>query len=132
MARCSVAQRCGQLPLRLPAQISTVLPTFWPARIPNHVLIEADYRIVMDRARPLAERQAAFARRHDWERFIARPERPKTLALMIDDWSRLGMVTELPGPDDPEFPATLKVETGVGFEGEPKHEYGADEWVPQG
>ena len=85
----------------------------------------------MDRSRPLAERQSAFARRHDWERFIARPERAKTLALMIDDWPRLGMVTERPGPGDPEFPATLKVETGVGFEGEPKHEYGADEWVPQ-
>ena len=113
-------------------RISTVLPTFWPARIPNQVLIEADYRIVMDRSRALADRQAAFARRHDWERFIARPERPKTLALMIKDWSRLGMVTERPGPGDPEFPATLKVETDVGFEGEPKHEYGADEWVPQG
>jgi hypothetical protein len=112
--------------------ISTVLPTFWPARIPNQVLIESDYRIVMDRSRPLADRQAAFARRHDWERFIARPERAKTLALMIDDWPRLGMVTERPGPGDPEFPATLKVETGVGFEREPKHEYGADEWVPQG
>jgi hypothetical protein len=113
-------------------KISTVLPTFWPARIPNQVLIEDDYRILMDRSRPLADRQAAFARRHDWERFIARPKRPKTLALMIKDWPRLGMVTERPGPGDPEFPETLKVETDVGFEGEPKHEYGADEWVPQG
>lgn len=112
--------------------ISTVLPTFWPARIPNQVLIEDDYRIVMDRSRPLSERQAAFARRHDWERFIARKERPKTLALMIKDWPRLGMVTERPGPGDPEFPETLKVETDVGFEGDPKHEYGADAWVPQG
>ena len=112
--------------------ISTVLPTFWPARIPNQVLIESDYRIVMDRSRPLAEREEAFARRHDWERFIARKERATTLALMIKDWPRLGMVTERPGPGDPEFPATLKVETDVGFEHEPKHEYGADEWVPQG
>ena len=113
-------------------EISTVLPTFWPARIPNQVLIEDDYRIVMDRSRPLAERREAFARRHDWERFIAKKARPKTLALMIKDWSKLGMVTERPGPGDAEFPATLKVETGVGFDHEPKHEYGADEWVPQG
>ena len=112
-------------------RISTVLPTFWPARIPNQVLIEADYRIVMDRSRPLAERQAAFPRRHDWERFVARPTRPKTLALMITEWPRLGMVTVRPGPGDAEFPSTLKVETYVGFEGEPKHEYGADVWVPQ-
>ncbi len=112
-------------------RISTVLPTFWPARIPNQVLREADYRIVMDRNRPLEERSAAFRRRHDWERFIARPTRPPTLKLMITEWPRLGMVAERPGPGDPHFPSTFKVESYVGFEHEPKHEYGPDLWVPQ-
>ena len=112
-------------------RISTVLPTFWPARIPNQVLREADYRIVMDRSRPLDERQAAFRRRHDWERFIARPQRPPTLKLMVTEWPKLGMVAERPGPGDAAFPSVFKVESHVGFEHEPKHEYGAYLWVPQ-
>jgi hypothetical protein len=112
-------------------RISTVLPTFWPARIPNQVLREADYRIVMDRSRPLEERQAAFRRRHDWERFVARPTRPPTLKLMVEEWPKMGMVAVRPGPGDAEFPSSFKVESYVGFEREPKHEYGADLWVPQ-
>jgi L-lysine epsilon oxidase C-terminal domain/L-Lysine epsilon oxidase N-terminal len=112
-------------------RISTVLPTFWPARIPTQVLSEADYRIVLDRSRPLAEREAAFRRRRDWERFIARPTRPPTLELMVHDWSKLGIVAERPGPGDAEFPRAFKVESYVGFKSEPEHEYGADLWVPQ-
>lgn len=112
-------------------RISTVLPTFWPARIPNQVLREADYRIVMDRSRPMEERLAAFRQRHDWERFIAKPTRPPTLKLMVTEWPKLGMIAERPGPGDPEFPATFKVESYVGFRHEPKHEYGPDLWVPQ-
>lgn len=111
--------------------ISPVLPTFWPARIPTQVLAEADYRTVMDRGRPLSERRAAFNRRHDWERFIARPTRPPSLELMTTEWPKLGMVTERPGPGDPEFPQAFKVESLVGFRAEPKHEYGADLWVEQ-
>ena len=112
-------------------KISPVLPTFWPARIPTQVLSEADYRIVLDRSRPLAERQAAFRRRRDWERFIARPTRPPTLRLMVDEWWKLGMVAERPGPGDAEFPRTFKVESYVGFKSEPEHEYPVYLWVPQ-
>ncbi len=111
--------------------ISPVLPTFWPARIPTQVLSEADYRIVMDRGRELSERLAAFNRRLDWERFIAEPTRPPTLDLMITDWPKLGMVTDRPGPGDPQFPARLKVESLVGFPSEPEHDYGAAQWVDQ-
>jgi len=112
-------------------RISRVLPTFWPARIPNQVLTEADYRLIMDRGRSLAGRMQAFRRRHDWERFIARPTRPPTLEMMVRDWPKLGMVAERPGPGDEHFPATFKVESYVGFAAEPRHEYGPDLWVPQ-
>ena len=111
--------------------ISLILPTFWPARIPTQVLSEADYRVVMDRSRPMSDRLSAFRRRRDWERFIARPTRPPTLHLMVRDWPKLGMVAERPGPGDTGFPRTFKVESLVGFSSEPKHEYGADLWVPQ-
>ncbi|MEK6252944.1 MAG: LodA/GoxA family CTQ-dependent oxidase [Actinomycetota bacterium] len=111
--------------------VSPVLPTFWPARIPTTVLAEEEYRIVMDRSRSIAERQAAFKKRRDWERFIAAPTRPPTLDLMMKEWPKLGMITERPGPGDPEFPKVIKVESLVGFVVEPQVEYGADLWVPQ-
>jgi hypothetical protein len=111
--------------------ISPIRPTFWPARIPTQVLRESDYQIVMDRTRSTSERLKAFKRRHDWERFIAKPTRPPTLDLMVKDWPKMGMVVERPGPGDPQFPRTFKVESYVGFSKEPAHEYGADLWVKQ-
>ncbi len=105
---------------------SRVLPTFWPARIPNHVLSEADYRIVIDTGRPMRERRAAFRRRRDWERFVARSSDPATFNLMLRDWGRLGVVTLRAGPDDGAFPSPMKVETGVGFAKEPAVSYGPD------
>ncbi len=112
------------------ASISTVLPVFWVARVPVQVLTEDDYRTVMHRTRPRAEREAAFNRRTGWERFIARKTRPPTLQLMTRDWPRMGMVTERPGAGDAGFPRTFKVESYVGFAHEPAHDYGADQWFP--
>jgi hypothetical protein len=111
--------------------ISPILPGFWPARIPNGVLAEADYRIVIDTARSLSERRAAFARRRDWERFISAPTRPPVLAAMVQDWFRLGMVTDRPGPKDGHFPLVMKVESGVGFAREPEALYPAGAIFPQ-
>lgn len=105
-------------------EISPVLPTFWPARIPNHVLREVDYRIVVDTGRPMAERQAAFERRFDWERFVTAPSREQTLDNMMAGWGSLGLVTEQPGPADGRFPAVMKVESLVGFATEPEVSYG--------
>lgn len=99
--------------------ISPVLPTFWPARIPNHVLREVDYEIVMDTDAPMADRQAAFDRRYDWERFVTAPDRTDILDNMVAGWGELGIVTEQPGPSDGAFPAVMKVETHVGFPTEP-------------
>ena len=78
--------------------ISPVLPTFWPARIPNHVLREQEYAVVMDDDRDLEERRAAFETRHDWERFVATGERQTTLDNMVHDWWKLGMVQARRGP----------------------------------
>jgi len=111
--------------------ISPVSPTFWPARIPNQVLAEADYDIVMDSSRSLAERRAAFARRRGWERYVAGPTSQVGINAMIDDWYKLGVVTEMPGPRDGFFPTTMKVETGVGFDREPDFDYGAYFPMPQ-
>ena len=99
--------------------ISPVLPTFWPARIPNHVLREEDYLIVVDIDAPMADREAAFERRYDWERFVTGPNRSDTLQTMVQSWGQLGIITEQPGPSDGAFPAVMKVETNVGFTSEP-------------
>lgn len=111
--------------------ISPVSPTFWPARIPNQVLAEADYDVVVDTSRSLADRRAAFARRRGWERFVAGPTSQTAINAMIDGWYKLGVVTEMPGPRDGFFPTTMKVETAVGFEQEPDFDYGAYFTMPQ-
>jgi len=111
--------------------VSPVAPTFWPARIPNQVLAEADYDVVMDTSRSLAERRAAFERRRGWERFVAGPTSQTAITAMVDGWYKLGVVAEMPGPADGFFPATMKVESGVGFEQEPDFDYGAYFTMPQ-
>ena len=103
---------------------SPVLPTFWPARIPNHVLRAADYAIVVDAKRSMTERLAAFRRRSDWERFVAGPNRRSTLTNMMDGWWKLGLVEVRPGPRGAAFPDEMKVESNVGFTEEPAVTYG--------
>ena len=112
-------------------RVSPQLPGFWPARIPNAVLTAADYQIVVDQRRSLRERRQAFRRRSEWERFIAHPTGPPTLAMMVDEWSKLGVVRERPGPADGAFPAVLKVESDVGFAREPDTVWPAWVTVPQ-
>ncbi|HEV2891230.1 MAG TPA: LodA/GoxA family CTQ-dependent oxidase [Frankiaceae bacterium] len=90
------------------------VPTFWPARVPNHVLTEDDYDTVMDASRPMAERQAAFERRGTWLRFLP-ANYYAGITAMVTDFGRLGVVEVRPGPDDGAFPAELMVESEVGF-----------------
>jgi hypothetical protein len=98
------------------------VPTFWPARVPNHVLTTEDYDIVMDTTRPLGERQAAFERRATWLRFLSAPYQA-AITEMVTEFGKLGVVEVRPGPGDAAFPAELLVESEVGFptEGVPRH-----------
>ncbi|MDB5693984.1 MAG: valyl-tRNA synthetase [Alphaproteobacteria bacterium] len=87
------------------------LSTFWPARVPNQVLDEADYEIAMDEARPRAERLAAFHRRVDWEfSVLGKLDYPAIAESMIDNFHRLGIVEKRPGPTgDPDIPPIVYV-----------------------
>jgi hypothetical protein len=97
-------------------QIDPYLPTFWPARVPNHVLTEADYQIVMDVSRSREVRVAAFYRRLNWLRYIINDSSGQSLQRMVESWYQLGLVAERPGPLDlPELPELMKVETSVTF-----------------
>ncbi|MFI5529882.1 LodA/GoxA family CTQ-dependent oxidase [Kitasatospora sp. NPDC051853] len=89
------------------------LPTFWPARVPNHVLAEEDYRVVVDTTRPLAERTAAFERRSVWLRGL-KGTNPGQLNQMVGDWYRLGIVEVRDGAAD--FAAVMQVESVPGID----------------
>ncbi len=87
------------------------LPTFWPARVPNHVLAQADYDIVMDASRPREERIAAYRNRQDWFRGFPRQAVPR-MTEMVEVFAKLGIVETRNGiANDPDFPATMLVET---------------------
>lgn len=91
------------------------LPTFWPARVPNQVLTEADYQIVMNTELPRADRIAAFNRRVDWLRFLLGNQWVQ-VNQMVEDFWRLGVVEHREGlPDDPDFPDFFYVESTPEF-----------------
>ena len=108
-ASCRSGYQYGDTP------VDPYLPTFWAARVPNHVMPEQNYQRVLDASLSLDERRAAFFTRLQFFRNIDRPEKTDTLQQMVDNWFRLGVVTELPGPNDSAFPPTFKVETDNEF-----------------
>lgn len=98
------------------------VPTFWPARVPNHVVTEEDYAIVMDTSLPLAEREAAFADRASWFRTLGPGPYTKQINFMIDHFQEMGVVEAREGPGDSCFPATIEVEhRGETAKPAPKH-----------
>lgn len=87
------------------------LPTFWPARVPNQVLTEESYEVVMDASRPLGERLAAFANRANWLRPLGSVSYTDQINNMIERYGELGVVEVREGPPgDPHFPPVMEVE----------------------
>jgi L-lysine epsilon oxidase-like protein len=86
------------------------LPTFWPARVPNQVMSEADYDIVMDTNQELGQRLQAFANRADWFAPLGQGY-VHQLNHMIHHFAEMGVVEVRQGvPDDPNFPPTMQVQ----------------------
>lgn len=90
------------------------LPTFWPAHVPNHVLPQSNYETIMRRRTPLPERQAAFQERQLWfERIpVNQADNIRFINQFIQVWGTYGIVTERPGPGDPNFPDRIWVQEG--------------------
>lgn len=84
-------------------------PTFWPARVPNHVLTTADYAIAVDPTQPRPYRIAAFQDRTSW----VAPLTGKTaqqMEQMVAVFGSMGLVEERPGvAADPDLPPTMLV-----------------------
>ncbi len=93
-------------------EYDSFVPTFWPARVPNWVLTENDYQIVIDECRPRNERIAAYSRRESWNRFIDTAQKiPAIMEKMIADFGKQGIIEARPGvPNDPDFPSVIYVE----------------------
>ena len=86
------------------------LPTFWPARVPNQVLTESDYGLVMDESAPIEQRNQAFNRRDDWFRTLGDGGYVEQINNMIHHFDKMGVVETRNGPSDGLFPSTLQVE----------------------
>ncbi|WP_235619012.1 LodA/GoxA family CTQ-dependent oxidase [Embleya scabrispora] len=89
------------------------VPTFWPARVPNHVLKQSDYETVN---RPdgdgSADREAAFAHRAVWLRGLTGSTPQEQRRQMVDGWYKLGIVETRPYTvGDGRFPQVMQVES---------------------
>lgn len=84
-------------------------PTFWPARVPNHVLTASDYEVVVNESQPLARRIEAFGNRTSWNK----PLHGSTAAQMeqmVSHFGSMGLLEVRPGvTGNPVFPAIMMV-----------------------
>ena len=94
------------------------LPTFWPARVPNHVLTEANYALVMDRSLPMEDRLKAFRSRAVWLRGLE-GQYLDQINQMVSDFGKLGILERRAGPADAKnvLPPVMFVESTPGFPG---------------
>jgi hypothetical protein len=91
------------------------LPTFWPSRVPNHVLSELDYRKVLDSTLNLDERLTAFNTRIPWIRWL-NGNYFEEITQMVKDFGKFGIVKRRDGiNDDSHFPPHMFVESEVSF-----------------
>jgi len=95
------------------------LPTFWAARVPNHVLTEENYAIAMDNSRDPDARIRAFRTRTPWLRRLNLGHSPYTdqIRKMLDIFGELGVLERREGvPNDSDLPPVMYVER-VGAQG---------------
>ncbi|HEY0069298.1 MAG TPA: LodA/GoxA family CTQ-dependent oxidase [Chloroflexia bacterium] len=91
------------------------IPTFWPARVPNHVLTEENYNIVMDQSKDRDERIAAFRQRASWFR-VLEGDSLEQKNQMVRDFGKMGVVEVREGiPNDPDLPPYIFVESRPEF-----------------
>ena len=84
-------------------------PTFWPARVPNHILTDADYAVVIDPAQPRARRLQRFLTRTSWNDPL-RGDTAEQMESMVRIYASMGLVEKRPGvPGDPALPPEMWV-----------------------
>jgi len=90
------------------------LPTFWPARVPNWVLTEEDYKAVMDTSLSRGQRIAAYNNRANWNRAL-KGSPTQVMMQMVAHFGAMGVIEARPGfKNDPDFPEVMYVESLAG------------------
>jgi L-lysine epsilon oxidase-like protein len=98
------------------------VPTFWPARVPNDVITEKNYRTIMDGQASRELRHSAFAtaQRRKWLRGVSYSDEDTSKPNMrrggpskfVTSWRDIGVVARRPGPTDLHtLPDEMWVET---------------------
>ena len=72
------------------------LPSFWAARVPNHIFTEDSYKRVIDPQLNIAQRLKHFDYRKDWLR-VLNPNYRQRINEMVTKWHELGIVAEYEG-----------------------------------
>ncbi|NOU49877.1 hypothetical protein HG263_04920 [Pseudoalteromonas sp. JBTF-M23] len=88
------------------------LPTFWPARVPNNMLNQTNYNIVINEKEPIEKRQAAFNEREFWLDDL--PIGPSNdyeaqINSMVTGFGQLAIVLEQTEEGVVGFPETMQV-----------------------
>jgi hypothetical protein len=89
------------------------LPSFWAARVPNHVLSMDAFMRASDKSLNMAQRHKHFSYRVDWLRDL-NPSYVEKINGMIDNWHRLGVICKQKETSTNEslmFPASWWIET---------------------
>lgn len=86
-----------------------LIPTFWPARVPNQVLGPEDYAVVIDPSRPRDQRIAAFTDRTSWTEPLVGTT-AEQMTQMVRIFGSMGLLELRPGVSgDPVLPAQMLV-----------------------
>ncbi|HEV7598967.1 MAG TPA: LodA/GoxA family CTQ-dependent oxidase [Bradyrhizobium sp.] len=90
------------------------VPTFWPARVPNQVVSEAAYQVIIDTTKPHGERVAAFKGRDDWiTATLDDSDYLVQIREMLDRYGDMGLVERRDGiKGDPDIPEHIYVSDG--------------------
>jgi hypothetical protein len=90
----------------------TLIPSFWPSRVPNQVLTEAAYATVIDGSKTPEERDAAFHTRLWWLRNMDfKAPYIDQLNAMVARFGELGIVERREHDAGPDFPPVMYVES---------------------
>ncbi len=89
------------------------LPTFWPARVPNHVLSEESYKVITSTDKAITDemRKDAFQNRESWVRNLSGTA-DNQMVQMVNGFASMGVIEMREGPkNNPDIPPILFVES---------------------
>lgn len=78
------------------------MPSYWPARVPNEIFSEKNYKIFIDTELSAEERDNAFQQRDSWLRafLLEGHDNETVMQAVVSRFDELGIVQRLPAPED--------------------------------